>query len=981
MLLIFNFDCLFLKMIIRIYLISITISCFFANAQQNSLSQSRWVDSVFNALSHTERLGQLFMVAAYSNKDQTHYTQIDTLIIKYGLGGVIFMQGGPKRQALLTNRYQAKAKVPLFVAMDAEWGLQMRLVDSTMQFPRQMTLGAIRDNTYIYKMGKEIAIHCKRLGVHINFAPVVDVNVNANNPVIGVRSFGEDKNAVSAKGIAYMKGLQHNGVMANAKHFPGHGDTDADSHYDLPVIKHDKKRIEDIELYPFKKLFADSLQSIMVAHIQFPAYDDKPNMPTTLSKNVVSDLLRKQLKFSGLVFTDALNMKGVSKFYKPGEVDVMALIAGNDVLLFSEDLPVAIQQINTALADGRLNQLDLNKRIKKILTAKYQYGLTQTPFIDTLDLYTDLNNTKSKAIRQLLYQKALTVLKNDKNIIPIKELSAQTFATIKISNSKQTDFDEMCDNYAPFSHFYIKKNASAADFDLKLDSLSKFSRVIFSIHELNNKKKENNGIPEMALDFLRNLQQRTEVVVVHFGNAYLLKNYDFVRNLICTYEENDATRILIPQLIFGAIGADGKLPVTVDPFFKINTGIEIKPIMRLKYGLPESENIASKRFYKLDSIVYEAIKDGSMPGAQLLVAKNGNVIYKKNFGFHTYDKSKPVTNQTVYDLASVTKTAGTMQAIMFLADWKLFNEYNSLGYYLPNLKKSNKYDMVCKDVLMHHAGLVATLDHWRKTIKNLSFDVNYYSKTKSNIFCRQVAQGLYTKTSTEDSVFQWTIASKTLESKNDTGCLPYKYSDLAFYFMKAIVEKQLNQSLDVFLKQNFYKPLGLKNLTYKPLENNIIISNIPPSEEDKTFRMSKIQGTVHDQGAAMIGGVAGHAGLFGTVNDLAILGQMNLQYGYYGAYQYLKKYTLQEYTRQQYTNNRRAMGWDRPFPPDEASLASISSFGHTGFTGTAWWIDPESQLVFVFLSNRTYPFAENKRLTTNSIRTKLLNEVYKIIQK
>ncbi|TAF76447.1 MAG: glycosyl hydrolase [Bacteroidetes bacterium] len=756
---------------------------------------------------------------------------------------------------------------------------------------------------------------------------------------------------------------------------------DADSHYDLPVIKHDKKRIEDIELYPFKKLFADSLQSIMVAHIQFPAYDNRPNMPTTLSKNVVTDLLRKQLKFNGLVFTDALNMKGVSKFYKPGEVDVMALMAGNDVLLFSEDVPVAMQQINLALADGRLNQNDLNVSIKKILAAKYKAGLTQTPFIDTLNIYNELNHSHSKAIRQLLYEKALTVLKNEKNIVPIKEVAMHSFASIKVTNNKQVDYDEMFDNYAQFTHFYIAKTASQSEFDAKLDSLAKFSRVVFSIHELNNKKKENNGISEMALEFLRKLQQRTEVIVVHFGNAYALKNYDFSRNLICAYEENDATKRIIPQLIFGAIGADGKLPVSVAPVFKINSGLEIKPIMRLKYGFPESENIESDRFYTLDSIINEGLKDGSMPGAQLLVAKNGTVIYKKNFGHHTYEKAKPVSNQTVYDLASVTKTAGTMQAIMFLADWKQFNEYNTLGFYLPYLRKSNKNDMICKDVLMHQAGLVATLDHWRKTMKNSMLDDNYYQKNRSNLFNRQVATNIFTLPSTEDSVLRWTIASKTLETKSDTGCFPYKYSDLAFYFMKSIVEKQINQPIDEFLKQNFYKPLGLKNLTYKPLENNVLLTNIPPTEEDKTFRMSKIQGTVHDQGAAMLGGVAGHAGLFGTANDLAVLGQMNLQYGYYGSYQYLKKYTLQEFTRQQYTNNRRAMGWDRPFPPDEISLASKSSYGHTGFTGTAWWIDPESQLVFVFLSNRTYPFAENKRLTSNSIRTKLLNAVYKAIEK
>ncbi|TAG53014.1 MAG: glycosyl hydrolase [Cytophagales bacterium] len=965
-----------LKYSIYPYLISFSIL-----AQSFEKKQTKWVDSLYNSFTENERLGQLFMIAAYSNKEPAHAAQIDTLIQKYNIGGLIFMQGGPKRQANLTNRFQSKAKVPLLISMDAEWGLQMRLVDSTMQFPRQMTLGAIKDNSYLYLMGKEIAKHCLRLGVHINFAPVVDVNVNPENPVIGVRSFGEDKIKVAQKGIAYMKGLQHAGVMANAKHFPGHGDTDADSHYDLPVIKHDKKRINDIELYPFKKLFEDSLQSLMVAHIHFPTYDDRPNMPTTLSKNVVTELLKKQLKFNGLVFTDALNMKGVSKFYQPGEVDVMALEAGNDVLLFSENVPVAIQKINEALTSKRLDKKQLEISIKKILAAKYKAGFWQSQTVDTTQIYQDLNSSASKALRQTIFEKALTVVRNDKNIIPIKDLSSGSIANVMISNIKQNEYVNMFDNYAPISHFKIAKNAAEQDYNLYVDSLKSFSKVIISVCELNNKKKENYGIPTLALDFMKKLQSKTEVIIIHFGNAYALKNYDFSKNLICAYEDLEVTKTIVPQLIFGAIGADGRLPVTISNAFKLNDGIDIKPLKRLKYAYPETENIPSANFQKLDSIIYEALKDGSTPGAQLMICRKGTVVYRKNFGYQSYDRTQTVNNQTVYDLASVTKTAATMQAIMFLSDWKKFNEYNQISDYLSFTKKTNKQDLICKDILVHQAGLIATLEHWRKTMKDGKLDANYYQNSKNENYLRQVAAKTFTPFFTEDSVMRWTLSSRLLESKSDTGCHPYKYSDLAFYFMKAIAEKQLNQPLDEFLKQNFYSPLGLKNLTYKPLENNIDLKRIAPTEEDKIFRASKIQGTVHDQGAAMLGGLAGHAGLFGTANDLAILGQMNLQYGFYGGYQYLKKFTIQEYTRQQYSNNRRAMGWDRPFPPDEVSLASASSFGHTGFTGTAWWIDPKEEIVFVFLSNRTYPFAENKRLTTNSVRTKLLNAVYEAIEK
>lgn len=944
------------------------------------VEQKVWVDSIFNTLTPDQKLGQLFMVAAYSNKNESHYQKIDSLVEIYKIGGLIFFQGGPIRQALLTNRYQSKANVPLMIGMDAEWGLGMRLMDSTISFPRQMTLGASQNPTLAYKMGAEIANHCKRLGVHVNFAPSVDVNNNPNNPVIGIRSFGEEKEKVASFGLAYMNGLQENGVMACAKHFPGHGDTDADSHHSLPVINHNKQRLDELELYPFKKLIKNNVMSMMVAHIHMPAYDNRPNVATTLSPKVVNGLLKKKLQFKGLVFTDALNMKGVSKFYAPGEVEYQALLAGNDILLFAEDVPTALQKIKNAFKEGKLDSTEIYERVKRILEAKYWAGLNHFVPIDTTGIYFDLNTNQSKAIRNELYEKSITLLKNDNKILPFKNLDQNTFASVAIGLKKNTEYQSMLDNYAPFSHFVIEKSASTKDFNLMLDSLASFSNVIVSLHDLNNRKKENYGISEQAIDFIKKLQSKTKVTISYFGNLYGLKNFEFTDVLVCAFEDNEATRTIVPQMLFGAMEMKGKLPVRISPVFGLNSGITLNiPSKRLSYGYPENINLQSANFSSLDSILNEAIKDGSTPGIQVQIVKSGKVVFRKNYGYHSYDKILPVTDKTIYDLASITKVAATMPVIMFLYDWQKLNVNGKLVEFLPELKGTNKESIILKDLLVHQAGLISYADFWRKTLTKGAPSDFYLSNQLSTTFSNRVSNQWFSKPSLADSVLKWTIKTNLSQEKADTGCYAYKYSDLTFSFLKRIAEKQIAQSLPNFLDQNFYKPLGLSTLGFLPLQR-FSLNQLPPTEEDKTFRLEKIQGTVHDQNASLTNGIAGHAGLFGCANDLAILGQMLLQKGAYGGAKYLKPETIEFFTKQHFTNNRRALGWDRPFPPDEISLATEQAFGHTGFTGTAWWIDPKEELVFVLLANRTYPFADNKRFTDKSVRTKALNAAYNAIR-
>lgn len=961
-------------------------------------AQETWVDSVLNTLNDKQRIGQLFMVAAFSNKGTAHVKEIEKLVADYGIGGVIFFQGGPNRQAVLTNYYQSISKVPLFVAMDAEWGLGMRL-DSTMSFPKQMTLGAIQDNDHIYKMGAEIARHCKRLGVQINFAPVVDVNSNPNNPVIGIRSFGEIKEKVAEKGIAYVKGMQDNGVMANAKHFPGHGDTGSDSHLTLPVINHSKERILETELYPFRRLIKDSVMSIMVAHIHIPAFDSTPNMATTLSKPVVTNLLKEEMKFQGLIFTDALNMKGVSKYFVPGEVDLKALKAGNDVLLYAENVPVAIGRIQEAIACGDLSKEEINEKVRKILRAKYFTGLNKCNAIDLKNLYEDLNDAKAKAVQEELFSKALTIVNNNDKFLPLKILDTLNVACVSIGLEKGNNFQQMMDKYTNVTHYAIPKNQDAAAFAKLLEEVKRYEMVVVGLHGINNYNSRDYGITENSKKFLEKLKEETKTILAVFGNPYSLKYFSKQPNLICAYEDNEVTQKIVPQLIFGGLEARGRLPVTVHPELPVGKGVFITSnTKRMSYGFPESVGMSSVALKAIDTVVYEAIEKGATPGCQVVVAKDGKVIFNKSYGHLTYTKKDQVTDATIYDIASVSKVAGTLQAIMFLTEKGLINIEKKASHYLPELKNTNKEDLIIRDILTHQAGLVPYLAHWKRTLdSNNVFNNAYFCASRSDSFNREVVPGLYCVSSIEDSLWKWTIESNLLpEPKETKGSHKYGkkvkktdnknnyvYSDLGFYILKKLAERIVNQPLDEFMEQNFYTPLGLTTMTYHPLDR-FSSERIAPTEDDKVFRKTQIRGNVHDQGAALLGGVAGHAGIFSNANDLAILMQMNLMKGEYGGHRYFQPQTIPTFAEKQFSNNRRGLGWDKPetdpkLASPASTLASPNTFGHTGFTGTAVWIDPDYNLVYVFLSNRVFPDASNNKLVRMNVRTTIQDVIYKSI--
>lgn len=938
-----------------------------------------WADSVLASLSDREKIAQLFMVAAYSNKGEEHVQEIETLIKEQKIGGLIFFQGGPYREARLTNHYQQISKVPLMVSIDGEWGLAMRL-DSTVKYPWQMTLGAIQDNELIYKMGMDIGEQCKRLGIHVNLAPVVDINVNPANPVINARSFGEDRENVAQKGIAYMKGMQDVGVMANAKHFPGHGDTDKDSHKTLPVITHTRKRLDSIELYPFKKLIEKGLGSVMVAHLNIPAYVKEANTATTLSKEVVTDLLKDSLQFKGLAFTDALNMKGVSDYYKPGEADLKALLAGNDVLLFPKDVPLAIQMIEQALDSGWIAQREIDERCLKILRAKQWCGLDKNKHVDTHHLYEDLNKPAYEHLNRVLFESALTMLENKKNLLPLKDIGNLKMLSISFGADTITPFQEQIDLYKEVTHLYYPRLTPEAQKEI-LDTIKNYDLAIVGIHKSDKSPWSSYEIKPSLKTFINLLRIKIPIALTVFANPYSLREFEGVEyctSVIMAYQNNVYAQQAAAQAIFGGIPMNGRLPVSISNKYKAGHGMDQKEVIRFKYTDPEDVGLDSRIFMRIDSLALNGIDEGAYPGCQVLIAKDGKVIYQKAFGYHTYDTLHPVKITDVYDLASVTKIGASAASLMKLqSDGKLSLDYNLCDYLGEMVDTTHYMNLNLREILSHQSGLVAWIPFYIKTLSNGNPSNRYYSKDSSATFSVKVADGLYIHKDYPEVIMKRILGTRLLEKE-------YRYSDLGYYFVKEIVKDLTGMPINEFADSVFYKPMGMSTTMYLPLQR-LPLDRIVPTEDDKIFRKQVVHGYVHDPGAAMLGGVGGHAGLFSSANDFAKLMQMYLNWGEYGGKRYLDSAVIKEFTSCQFCEtNRRAAAFDKPVAEGGGPTCeniSLNSYGHSGFTGTIAWNDPDEKVVYIFLSNRVYPSADNKKLVTMNIRTNIQQVIYDAIDK
>jgi len=946
-----------------------------------------WVDSVFAMLSLEEKIGQLLMISAYSNKDENHYAAIDRFIRDYKVGGLIFMQGTPYQQAVLNNRYQAASKVPLMIGFDGEWGLAMRL-DSTISYPRQLMLGAISDNDLIYQMGTDIGKQMRRMGIHINFAPVIDVNNNPKNPVINDRSFGDNLDNVCIKSLAYMTGLQHSGILACGKHFPGHGDTDTDSHLDLPVIRHDRARLDSIEMYPFRILSDRGIGSIMVAHLNVPALDSTPNLPSTLSPTIVDTLLRQEMGFEGLVFTDALNMKGITKNYPSGKAEVMALLAGNDVMLFPENVDAAVKGIREAVDSGLIPIELLDTKVRRVLQAKFWLGLNIPQQVDLTDLYEDITPMSAQATKYQLTKEAITAIHAEKSL-PLQPLFSERSVCVTIGNTQPTPFTRMLDNYDQFSQLYISKESDAETFDTLFEKTLPFDRIIVNIQNMSRFRNKEYGLTENTIKYIEKLPKE-KLVLVLFNSPYALSKFNDQKwpggkfsNIIIAYNEEAVTQELTAQALFGVNNISGHLPVKVGTYSSADCSYigEIgtaNPLNILGYALPEEEGMDSRVLKRIDSIALASIADGVFPGCQVLVARNNRIVYEKAFGRHTYMANSPMVKTTdLYDIASVTKIAGTLPLIMHLYGEKRLFLDGKLWQYMPSATHTNKQDLTIREILSHQSGLPGWIPFFEKTILSDSIFSSIYSKSARGAFQVPVANKMYMRTSYIDTMWKAILAAP-LNAKG------YKYSDLGMYFMQKIIERRTGFSEEAAFDHLIAKPMGLQHMTFLPLQKGIPLKEIIPTEQDDKFRKTLVHGFVHDPGAAMLGGVGGHAGLFSNAHDLAVIMQLYLNKGTYGSATVFPPEVMDTFNRAYYPNNRRVLGFDKPTGPawggPTCPEASSTSFGHQGFTGTVVWADPENGLIFIFLSNRVYPTAENKKINTGDIRQKIQQVAYEAIE-
>ena len=973
-----------------------------AQFRMDEMIEIPWVDSVFQSLTPEQRIAQLVWVNTAANTNVAAQLKVAELIKNYNLGGVIFFTGDPEKQVELTNFYQSSAQTPLLVAMDAEWGVGMRL-PGVISFPYNMMMGASDNPELIKQATREMARQMKRLGVQVSLGPVVDINTQPLNPIIGMRSFGESPEQVAACGLAYMQGLQENNIIAVAKHFPGHGDTQTDSHLTLPVVPYSREHMDSVELYPFKKITENGIAGVMTAHLNVPQLDEHEGIPSSLSSKIINGILRDEWNYQGLVITDAMNMAGAKTFGEPGEIEALALKAGNDVVEFPKDIELTIAGIKKAIESGLLTQEEIDFKCRKVLAAKYWAGLNELKPVSQANLMEDLNNPQAELAKRKMIEASLTLLENENEIIPLKRLDTLKVACLAVGRTNETPFQEMLSKYTKTDNFFLPEQFTAAEFEAVKAKLKNYNLVIAGLHLYESKTRHSMQVGNMQKvrpqrpygltgeteDLLSYLSNDIKSIVVFFSSPYALaevKSFAPPAGLIMAYQNDSLVQELTAQLICGGIGASGNLPVSLGNYYKIGDGLIINGSVRLKYTIPEEVGMNSRRLnHRIDSLVTDAIHQKATPGCSVLAAKDGKVIFRKTYGYHTYDERIPVSEDDLYDLASVTKVSGALAAVLKLTDEGRIDLNDRFSDYWPDWKKgffhpSNKEDLKWREILAHQAGLIPYLNYWTETVKDGQLENRWYSFQKTNDYQLEVAPGLFLKNKFKKKIYK-DIRKSDL---NPPG--KYVYSGLSFLLIPQITENLSGQAYTDFLDDNYYHSLGAYNITYNPL-NKFPKDQIVPTEYDAYYRKRQIQGTVHDEAASVFGGVAGNAGLFANANDLAKLIEMYMQMGTYGGDQYLSRETMENFTRVQFpeNNNRRGLGFDKPLlnnnEVDPARSypcpgASPESFGHSGFTGTFVWADPTYNLVYIFLSNRVYPTRETNMLGKLNVRTNILQAFY-----
>lgn len=934
-----------------------------ATKSRPAAASSPWVEQTLKKMTLREKLGQMIMVyyfGVFHSTESADYKEMLHQVDDNHVGGVILgtIRGplGIERAqvyptAVITNEFQRHAKLPLLIGADFESGAGQR-IDEATSLPAAMAIGATGDPRLAYAAGKLTAREARVAGVHWIFAPVADVNNNPDNPIINIRSFGEDPKTVAEYVSNFVRGVEENGALATAKHFPGHGDVSVDSHLSLATVPGDRAELESVELVPFRAAIAAGVSSIMPGHLAVPAFEPDANMPATLSKSILTGLLRDEMKFRGLIITDAMDMGGVTSLFPPGEAAARSIEAGADVLLMPPVPDAAMKGLEDAVASGRISEARIDDSVRRILAAKARLGLDKNRFADVARINEKLALPGYDSEAQSIADRGVTLLRNSQNVVPFD--STRPLRVLLVSLSADPDpypgetlepeirwrVDSLRALRADTQYFGVSQ--------LKLPPPDWYDVAIAALFVRVADRKGNVGLPDDERDLVNQLIATGKpTAVVAFGSPYLIERFPNVATWISEFSTNDVAQKAAARALFGQVPFAGKIPVTVPGTVKRGDGLSLAADPMTLQPAPSSMTDRLKPAYDL---LDRAVADDAFPGGVVAVGWNDQLAVHP-FGKLTRDaKSPTVTPNTIYDMASVTKVVVTTTSLMMLVQQKRLDLDAPVSRYLPEFAAAAKSDpnpawrsrITIRNLMLHDSGLPGIRQFFKDT------------KGYDAIIARALAEPLVHEPGTE-----------------------VEYSDLGFMMLGEIVQRLTGKSLDDFAKENIFDPLGMKNSMFNPPKS--LRARIAPTELDADYRKRLIVGEVHDENSWAMGGVAGHAGLFSTAGDIATFAQMMLNGGIYGYRRLLGRATIQEFTtRESIGNSARALGWDVVTQPSSAGHDfSPGSFGHTGFTGTSIWIDPERHLFVVLLTNRVNPTRANEKI--RQVRPALHDAVFQAL--
>ncbi|MEX2435669.1 MAG: glycoside hydrolase family 3 N-terminal domain-containing protein [Balneolaceae bacterium] len=887
------------------------------------------VDSLMLSMTLREKIGQLFVVPAYgnfTNDHELHYLRLKRMIARYNIGGVIFMRGDVYGQALMTNKLQDISKIPLWITQDMEYGAAMRVREAT-RFTPAMGIAATGDPSNAYLAGKITAREARALGVHQVFAPVLDVNNNPENPVINVRSFSANPNVVANFGQYFIDGVQSEGLLATAKHFPGHGDTDTDSHLSLPVIHHDYARLDSLELVPFRVTVKNGLESVMSAHIAYPNISENIDLPGTLDESILSRILIDSLNFKGLVVTDGLEMKGITDKFSPGEAVIQALLAGADLMVISPDEMTAISEIERAVQMGRISKERIDQSVQKILELKKERGVFKSHQVDIDALSSRIHTATYQTIANTIARKSVTILKNNRNILPIRDKDFLRVLVVAVaddeSGSTGSNLAREIRNYHNNVTFHTLDKRSGSEEKAKILKAADTADLIIIGSFIMVRSHQPIQLDEDHRRLLKLLTARNKpTVLMAFGNPYVIQDLPETDvHLLAWSSDSNQVKQSVPAL-FGAAEVQGKLPVSIPGMNEFGDGLTFNHTA-LRPDRPEAAGLSTDSLLAVDMIMQQAIDDSTFPGGVVAVVKNGILAWHEGYGYHDYSKTKEVMNTNVFDLASLTKVMATTTSIMKLFEEGEISLDDPVRKYFPEFSEGDRRDITIEHLLLHTSGLPA-------------FKV-YVDKLKTRAEILNA------------------IKNEPLEN---TPGEKYVYSDLGFILLAEIVEEVSGLRIDRYIRDRFFYPMGMYAGHYNPARlGSWMTRRIPPTEIDDVYNRGIVQGVVHDERAYFMDGVAGHAGLFASARDIATYSFMLLNGGTYAGHQYLQPETIEMFTSRQSPINHRGYGFDRKSDgfSTAGSLTGERAFGHLGFTGTSLWLDPDEDIAIILLTNRTYP--------------------------